>query len=47
MLHFSLVCDSWLSLDFPTPDSGAILLFQAAQLRQKWDHLLNLQLLGT
>ncbi|XP_011500443.1 PREDICTED: probable ATP-dependent RNA helicase DHX34 [Ceratosolen solmsi marchali] len=40
----TLVCDSWISLDFPTPDSGAFLLFKVAKLRQKWDQLLNLQL---
>ncbi|XP_058801679.1 probable ATP-dependent RNA helicase DHX34 [Phymastichus coffea] len=40
----TIACDSWLSFDFPTPDSGALLLYQAAQLRQKWDHLLNLKL---
>ncbi|XP_001604407.2 probable ATP-dependent RNA helicase DHX34 isoform X1 [Nasonia vitripennis] len=40
----TLACDSWIALDFPTPDSGALLLLQAAKLRQKWDHLLNIQL---
>ncbi|XP_014214500.1 probable ATP-dependent RNA helicase DHX34 [Copidosoma floridanum] len=40
----TLVCDSWLSLDFPTPDSGGILLLKVSKLRQMWDNLLNLQL---
>ncbi|KAL7295806.1 hypothetical protein TKK_0010856 [Trichogramma kaykai] len=40
----TIVCDSWLSLDFPTPDTGAILLLKAANLRQQWDNLLNIRL---
>ncbi|XP_018310380.1 probable ATP-dependent RNA helicase DHX34 isoform X2 [Mycetomoellerius zeteki] len=42
-----IVCDSWLMLEFPTPDSGQILLMKATKLRNKWDFLLNQQLQGT
>ncbi|KAJ8670739.1 hypothetical protein QAD02_001998 [Eretmocerus hayati] len=43
----TIACDSWVSLEFPIPDSGAIILLQAAKLRQQWDLLLNLRLQGT
>ncbi|XP_046484972.1 probable ATP-dependent RNA helicase DHX34 [Neodiprion pinetum] len=36
-----LVCDSWLKLEFPMPDSGQTLLMKATKLRQKWDMLLT------
>ncbi|XP_012261756.2 probable ATP-dependent RNA helicase DHX34 [Athalia rosae] len=39
-----LVCDAWLKLEFPMPDSGQILLMKATKLRQKWDTLLNQRL---
>ncbi|XP_018399875.1 PREDICTED: probable ATP-dependent RNA helicase DHX34 [Cyphomyrmex costatus] len=41
-----IVCDSWLMLEFPAPDSGQILLMKATKLRNKWDFLLNQQLQG-
>lgn len=41
-----IVCDSWLELKFPIPDSGQILLMKATKLRHKWDFLLNQQLQG-
>ncbi|EGI58771.1 Putative ATP-dependent RNA helicase DHX34 [Acromyrmex echinatior] len=41
-----IVCDLWLMLEFPTPDSGQILLMKAIKLRNKWDFLLNQQLQG-
>ncbi|XP_018359215.1 PREDICTED: probable ATP-dependent RNA helicase DHX34 isoform X2 [Trachymyrmex cornetzi] len=41
-----IVCDSWLMLEFPAPDSGQILLMKAVKLRNKWDFLLNQQLQG-
>lgn len=40
----TLICDSWLALDFPMPDSGQILLMKANKLRQKWELLLNKRL---
>ncbi|CAK9825387.1 Probable ATP-dependent RNA helicase DHX34 [Anthophora retusa] len=36
-----IICDSWLELMFPIPDSGQILLMKATKLRHKWDSLLN------
>ncbi|XP_060821777.1 probable ATP-dependent RNA helicase DHX34 [Bombus pascuorum] len=39
-----IICDSWLELKFPIPDSGQILLMKANKLRHKWDFLLNQQL---
>ncbi|XP_034943062.1 probable ATP-dependent RNA helicase DHX34 [Chelonus insularis] len=42
---FSLiVCDCWLMLEFPIPDSGQNLLLKATKIRQKWDLLLAKQL---
>jgi len=43
----SIVCDSWLMLEFPVLDNGQSLLFKAVKLRNKWDLLLNHQLQGT
>ncbi|XP_015596347.1 probable ATP-dependent RNA helicase DHX34 isoform X2 [Cephus cinctus] len=37
----TLVCDSWIALDFPTPDAGLILLSKASNIRHKWNSLLN------
>ncbi|XP_012137254.2 putative ATP-dependent RNA helicase DHX34 isoform X1 [Megachile rotundata] len=39
-----IVCDSWLALEFPVPDSGQTLLMKATKLRYKWDFLLNQRL---
>ncbi|XP_076646959.1 putative ATP-dependent RNA helicase DHX34 [Halictus rubicundus] len=39
-----IICDSWLALEFPVPDSGQTLLLKATKLRNKWDYLLNQQL---
>ncbi|OAD52775.1 putative ATP-dependent RNA helicase DHX34 [Eufriesea mexicana] len=39
-----IVCDSWLELTFPIPDSGQTLLLKATKLRHKWDSLLNQRL---
>ncbi|XP_032685966.1 probable ATP-dependent RNA helicase DHX34 [Odontomachus brunneus] len=39
-----MICDSWLMLEFPVPDSGQTLLMKATKLRNKWDFLLNQQL---
>lgn len=44
---YSMVCDSWLALEFPVPDTGQTLLIKATKLRNKWDLLLNQQLQGT
>ncbi|XP_057341337.1 probable ATP-dependent RNA helicase DHX34 [Microplitis mediator] len=35
-----IICDCWLLLEFPTPDSGQNLLIRATKIRQKWDYLL-------
>ncbi|XP_060804525.1 probable ATP-dependent RNA helicase DHX34 [Amyelois transitella] len=39
-----IVCDSWLLLEFPYPDSGLNLLLKATKLRQRWDALINRRL---
>ncbi|KAG6801736.1 ATP-dependent RNA helicase DHX34 [Apis mellifera caucasica] len=39
-----IVCDSWLELKFPIPDTGQTLLMKATKLRHKWDFLLNQRL---
>lgn len=44
-LTFSkLVCDSWLCLDFPVPESGQTLLLKASNLRNLWNKLLETKL---
>ncbi|XP_055634665.1 probable ATP-dependent RNA helicase DHX34 isoform X2 [Toxorhynchites rutilus septentrionalis] len=35
-----LVCDSWLCLDFPSPESGQTLLLKATNLRRLWNKML-------
>ncbi|XP_058447620.1 probable ATP-dependent RNA helicase DHX34 [Malaya genurostris] len=35
-----LICDSWLCLDFPSPESGQILLYKASNLRRLWNKML-------
>ncbi|XP_044019981.1 probable ATP-dependent RNA helicase DHX34, partial [Aphidius gifuensis] len=39
-----IICDSWLQLAFPIPDSGQNLLFKATKIREKWNYLLTKQL---
>ncbi|KAJ0175217.1 hypothetical protein K1T71_009358 [Dendrolimus kikuchii] len=39
-----IVCDSWLLLEFPYPETGLNLLFKAAKLRQRWEALINRRL---
>ncbi|XP_062554172.1 probable ATP-dependent RNA helicase DHX34 [Armigeres subalbatus] len=40
-LTFSrIICDSWLCLDFPSPESGQILLHKASNLRRLWNKML-------
>ncbi|XP_049871355.1 probable ATP-dependent RNA helicase DHX34 [Pectinophora gossypiella] len=39
-----IVCDSWLLLEFPYPESGLNLLLKAVKLRQRWDALINRRL---
>ncbi|XP_044731151.1 probable ATP-dependent RNA helicase DHX34 [Chrysoperla carnea] len=39
-----IVCDSWLLLEFPFPESGQILLLKASKIRLKWNMLLNQRL---
>ncbi|XP_043483422.1 probable ATP-dependent RNA helicase DHX34 [Leptopilina heterotoma] len=36
-----IVCDSWLTLEFPVAETGQLLLLKANKLRQQWDFLLN------
>ncbi|XP_053681351.1 probable ATP-dependent RNA helicase DHX34 [Anopheles nili] len=36
-----IVCDSWLCLDFPAPESGQALLLKATKLRRLWNRLLT------
>lgn len=36
-----IICDSWLCLDFPVPESGLILLHRASKLRKLWNRLLE------
>lgn len=37
---FRIICDSWLCLDFPLPESGQNLLLKASNLRRTWNKLL-------
>ncbi|XP_046966697.1 probable ATP-dependent RNA helicase DHX34 [Vanessa cardui] len=39
-----ILCDSWLLLEFPYPDTGLTLLMKAVKLRQRWDALINRRL---
>ncbi|XP_053693938.1 probable ATP-dependent RNA helicase DHX34 isoform X2 [Sabethes cyaneus] len=40
-LTFSrLICDSWLCLDFPSPETGQVLLYKASKLKRLWNQLL-------
>lgn len=46
-LTFSrLICDSWLCLDFPSPETGQILLYKASKLKRLWNQLLVEKLKG-
>ncbi|XP_059621067.1 probable ATP-dependent RNA helicase DHX34 [Phlebotomus argentipes] len=36
-----IICDSWLCMDFPVPESGLILLHRASKLRRLWNKLLE------
>lgn len=47
-LTFSrIVCDSWLCLDFPFPESGQTLVARAANLRRQWNKLVAQKLADT
>lgn len=35
------VCDSWLCIDFPVPESGMQVLLKASNLRRAWSRLLS------
>lgn len=39
-----VICDSWLCLDFPFPESGQTLLVRAANLRKHWNDLVTQKL---
>lgn len=39
-VHVRVICDSWLCLDFPLPESGQNLLLKASNLRRTWNKLL-------
>lgn len=46
-LTFSrIICDSWLCLDFPSPESGQMLLYKASNLRRLWNRMLAEKLKG-
>lgn len=40
----NVVCDSWLSLDFPIPEMGREVLLRAVKLRRTWQKLLSKKL---
>lgn len=40
-----IVCDSWLLLEFPFPETGLKLLMKAVKLRQRWEALINRRLM--
>lgn len=39
-----VICDSWLQIDFPCPESGQTLLVKAANLRKRWNDLVTQKL---
>lgn len=39
-----IVCDSWLLLEFPYPETGLNLLMKAVRLRRRWNDLVNRRL---
>jgi ATP-dependent RNA helicase DHX34 len=39
-----VVCDAWLCLDFPFPESGQTLILRAAKLRKRWGDLVTQKL---
>lgn len=41
-----IICDSWLCLDFPIPETGQILLLKSSNLRRSWNQLLEQKLQG-
>lgn len=41
-----IVCDSWLCLEFPVPETGCELLCRAIKLRRLWAKLLSQKLTG-
>lgn len=44
-LTFSrVICDSWLCLDFPFPETGQTLVLRAAKLRKRWNDLVTQKL---
>lgn len=44
-LTFSrIICDSWLCLDFPFPETGQTLLVRATNLRRRWNTLISQKL---
>lgn len=36
-----IICDSWLCLEFPQPETGQNLLYKASNLRRTWTKLLE------
>lgn len=41
-----MICDTWLCLDFPVPESGQQLLLKSSNLRRSWNKLLANKLEG-
>jgi ATP-dependent RNA helicase DHX34 len=39
-----VICDSWICLDFPFPETGQTLLVRAANLRKRWNDLVTQKL---
>ncbi|KAG5680272.1 hypothetical protein PVAND_009791 [Polypedilum vanderplanki] len=44
-LTFSrIICDSWLCLDFPMPETGQTLVARSSNLRNRWNKLISMKL---
>ena len=46
LLIFRIVCDSWIRLEFPTPETGIRFITKVTLIRAIWDKLLNRRLTG-
>jgi ATP-dependent RNA helicase DHX34 len=44
MTFSRIICDSWLCLDFPFPETGQTLVLRAAKLRKRWIDLVTQKL---
>lgn len=41
-----IVCDTWLCLEFPLPETGLRMFLRAIRLRKKWNKILMDKLTG-